>query len=165
MIALDGKENKGRLGANAILAVSLSAAKAAANSKKIALFEYLHSLSSEPRDMLLPLPQCNVLNGGAHTNWEATDIQEFMIAPVGAPTFRDAVCMLSEIFHALKKVLQENGYGTTVGDEGGFAPKVKGGNAEALALIAEAVEKAGYKLGSDIVFALDAAASEMFEND
>ena len=163
MIALDGKENKGRLGANAILAVSLSAAKAAANSKKIALFEYLHSLSSEPRDMLLPLPQCNVLNGGAHTNWESTDIQEFMIAPVGAPTFREAVRMLSEIFHALKKVLQERTFGTTVGDEGGFAPRVTG-NEEALALIAEAVEKAGYALGTDAVFALDVAASEFFES-
>lgn len=163
MIALDGTENKGRLGANAILAVSLAAAKAAASSKKIALFEHLHSLSAVSRDLILPLPQCNVLNGGAHTNWESTDIQEFMLMPVGAKTFRDAARMLSEIFHALKKVLKEKGYGTTVGDEGGFAPKVKD-NEEALALIAEAIEKAGYKLGTDVVFALDAAASELFEN-
>lgn len=162
MIALDGTENKGRLGANAILAVSLSAAKAAATSKKIALFEYLHSLSAAPRDLVLPLPQCNILNGGAHTNWESTDIQEFMIAPVGAKTFRDAVRMLSEIFQALKKVLQEKGYGTTVGDEGGFAPKVNG-NEEAFALIADAVEKAGYTLGDDIVFTPDIASSELYE--
>ena len=164
MIALDGTENKSRLGANAILAVSLATAKAAALSKNIPLFEYVRSLSASPREPLLPLPQCNVLNGGAHTNWESTDIQEFMILPVGAPTFREGVRMMTEVFHALKSVLKGKGYGTTVGDEGGFAPKVTGGNAEALTLISEAIEKAGYKLGSDIVFGLDAAASEMFEN-
>ena len=165
LIALDGTENKSRLGANAILAVSLATARAAAAAKGIPLFEYVRTLSSAPREPLLPLPQCNVLNGGAHTNWESTDIQEFMIMPVGAPTFREGVRMMTEVFHTLKDVLKQKGYGTTVGDEGGFAPKVKGGNAEALALISEAVEKSGYKLGSDIVFALDAAASEMFEND
>ena len=162
MIALDGTANKGRLGANAILAVSLAAAHAAARSKGIPMFEYVRTLSSFPREAVLPLPQCNVLNGGAHTNWESTDIQEFMLMPVGAPTFREGLRALAEVFHALKKVLQENGYGTTVGDEGGFAPAVKG-NEEALALVAEAIEKAGYKLGTDIVFALDVAASELRE--
>jgi len=174
LIALDGTENKKRLGANAILSVSLAAAHATARAKKMPLYEYVRTLSANPREPLLPLPQCNVLNGGAHTNWESTDIQEFMIMPVGAPTFREGVRMMAEVFHALKSVLKGKGYGTTVGDEGGFAPalrslgeggpKVTGGNAEALSLISEAIEKAGYKLGSDLVFGLDAAASEMFEN-
>ena len=163
LIALDGTENKQRLGANAILSVSLAAAHATARGQKLPLYEYVRTLSSAPREPLLPLPQCNVLNGGAHTNWESTDIQEFMIMPVGASTFREGVRMMTEIFHALKSVLKGKGYGTTVGDEGGFAPKVTGGNAEALALISEAIENAGYKLGVDIVFALDAAASAMFE--
>ena len=165
LIALDGTENKQRLGANAILSVSLAAAHATARGQKLPLYEYVRTLSSAPREPLLPLPQCNVLNGGAHTNWESTDIQEFMIMPVGASTFREGVRMMTEIFHALKSVLKGKGYGTTVGDEGGFAPKVTGGNAEALALISEAIENAGYKLGVDIVFALDAAASEMFESN
>ena len=174
LIALDGTENKKRLGANAILSVSLATAHAIARAKKVPLYEYVRTLSSAPREPLLPLPQCNVLNGGSHTNWESTDIQEFMIMPVGAPTFREGVRMMAEVFHALKSVLKGKGYGTTVGDEGGFAPalrslgeggpKVTGGNAEALSLISEAIEKAGYKLGSDLVFGLDAAASEMFEN-
>ncbi len=163
LIALDGTENKSRLGANAILAVSLATAKAAAADRKVPLYEYVRGLSASPRDPLLPLPQCNVLNGGAHTSWESTDIQEFMIMPVGAPTFREGVRMMTEIFHTLKTVLKEKGHGTTVGDEGGFAPKVTGGNAEALALVSEAVESSGYKLGTDIVLALDVAASEMFE--
>ena len=162
LIELDGTPNKGRLGANAILAVSLAAAKATATEKKLPLYEYVRGLSKMEREMTLPLPQCNVLNGGAHANWESTDIQEFMIMPVGAPTFREGVRMTTEVFHALKNVLKERGYGTTVGDEGGFAPKVKNGNGEALALIAEAAQKAGYSLGSDIVFALDAAASGFF---
>ena len=165
LIALDGTENKRRLGANAILSVSLAAAHAAAHAQKTPLYEYVRTLSSHPREPLLPLPQCNVLNGGAHTNWESTDLQEFMIMPVGAPTFREGVRMMTEVFHSLKNVLKEKSYGTTVGDEGGFAPKVTGGNAEALALLGEAVEKAGYSVGKDIVFALDAAASEMFENN
>lgn len=165
LIALDGTENKKRLGANAILAVSLAAAHAAARAQEMPLYEYVGTLSSQPREPLLPLPQCNVLNGGAHTNWESTDLQEFMIMPVGAPTLREGVRMMTEVFHSLKNVLKEKGYGTTVGDEGGFAPKVTGGNAEALALLGEAVERAGYKVGKDIVFALDSAASEMFEND
>ncbi|OGG58015.1 phosphopyruvate hydratase [Candidatus Kaiserbacteria bacterium RIFCSPHIGHO2_01_FULL_55_17] len=164
MIALDGTENKERLGANAILAVSLAVAKAAAASQKKHLFEYIRTLSSAPREPVLPLPQCNVINGGAHTNWESTDIQEYMIAPVGAPTFRESVRMLSEVFQSLKKILTAKGYGTTVGDEGGFAPKVRGGNDEGFELIAEAVEKAGYKLGNDIVFTPDVASSELYEN-
>ena len=164
LIELDGTANKTRLGANAILAVSLAAAKAAAQAKKVPLFEYVSTLSKSPRAPLLPLPQCNVFNGGAHTSWESTDIQEFMIAPVGAPSFREAVRMVSEVFHALKKVLATKGYPTSVGDEGGFAPRVKGGNEEALALIAEAVGKAGYKLGPDIVFALDVAPSAFFKD-
>src|SRR3989344_6181915 len=164
MIALDGTENKARLGANAILAVSLAVAKAAAASQKKHLFEYIRTLSSAPREPVLPLPQCNVINGGAHTNWESTDIQEYMIAPIGAPTFRESVRMLSEAFQSLKKVLTANGYGTTVGDEGGFAPKMKGGNDEGFALVAEAVEKAGYKMGNDIVFTPDVASSELYED-
>ena len=162
LIALDGTENKKRLGANAILSVSLAAAHATARAKKMPLYEYVRTLSANPREPLLPLPQCNVINGGAHTNWESTDIQEFMIMPVGAPTFREGVRMMAEVFHALKKVLESHGYGTTVGDEGGFAPNVKNGNGEALALISEAIEKAGYTIGKDIVFALDAAASGFF---
>ena len=164
MIVLDGTENKSRLGANAILAVSLAAAHAAALSRRVPLFEYIRSLSAVPRDTVLPVPQCNILNGGAHTNWESTDIQEFMVMPVGAPSFREGLRMVAEIFHALKKVLQEKALGTTVGDEGGFAPRVTG-NEEALTLIGEAVEKAGYKLGSDVILAIDVAASEFFESD
>ena len=163
LIELDGTANKTRLGANAILAVSLAAAKAAARVRGRPLYEYLRSLSKVDRPMTLPLPQCNIVNGGAHTSWESTDIQEFMIMPAGASTFREGVRMMAEVFHALKKVLEAKAYGTTVGDEGGFAPKVKEGNGEALALIAEAVEKAGYRLGDDIVFALDAAASGFFD--
>lgn len=164
MIALDGTKNKERLGANAILSVSLAAAHAAAVSKKMPLYEYIHTLSSSPRDMLMPVPLANVINGGAHTAWQSTDIQEFMIAPVGAPTYSEAVRMLAEVFHALGKVLKQKGYGTTVGDEGGYAPAVKNGNKEALELIQEAVAAAGYKLGSDIVLALDAAASEFYKD-
>jgi len=164
LIELDGTPNKTRLGANAILAVSLAAAKAAARVRGQPRYEYIRSLSKVDRPLTLPLPQCNIINGGAHTSWESTDIQEFMIMPVGAPSFREAVRMMAEVFHALKKVLETKGYGTTVGDEGGFAPKVKKGNGEALALIEEAVEKAGYKPGDDIVFALDAAASGFFSD-
>src|SRR3989344_5119998 len=164
MIALDGTDNKSRIGANAILAVSLACARAGAEAKGQQLFEYVRSLSAAPRELVLPLPLCNVLNGGAHTNWESTDIQEFMLAPVGASSFSEAVCMLAETFHSLKKVVESRGYGTTVGDEGGFAPAVKGGNEEALELIAAAIEKARYSLGSDIVIALDVAASELYKD-
>ncbi|QQG37724.1 MAG: phosphopyruvate hydratase [Candidatus Kaiserbacteria bacterium] len=163
MIALDGTENKSRIGANAIIAVSLAAAHAAARSKKIPLYEYIGALSGAPREPLLPLPMCNILNGGAHTSWQSTDVQEFMVQPVGSPTFREGIRASTEVFHSLKKVLHEKGYGTTVGDEGGFAPAVKGGNEEALALIVEAIEKAGYRPGEDVVIALDVAASELRE--
>ncbi len=163
--AVDGTPNKSRLGANAILAVSLAAAHAAAREKDLPLFAYVATLSKAPKEPLLPLPQCNVINGGAHTNWESTDIQEFMIAPVGAPSLREGVRVLSEVFQTLKKVLGSHGYGTTVGDEGGFAPKVKAGNEEVFDLIAEAVEMSGYKVGDDIVFALDVASSEMRTGD
>ena len=163
MIALDGTETKSRLGANAILAVSLANAKAAAAAKQMQLFEYVRTLSGNPKDMLLPLPLCNIINGGKHAAG-STDIQEFMIMPVGAPTFKEAVRMMAEVFHALKKVLEEKGYGTTVGDEGGYAPQVKAGNKEALELISHAVEKAGYVLGKDIKLALDVASSELYEN-
>lgn len=163
MIERDGTENKSRLGANAILAVSLAAAHAAARNQRVPLYQYINSLSKNPRPYSLPVPQCNVLNGGAHTNWESTDIQEFMLAPVGADSFSHAVQMLAEIFHTLKKVVSENGYGTAVGDEGGFAPKVKGGNEEAFDLVALAVEKAGYALGQDVVFTPDVASSELYD--
>jgi len=163
LIALDGTPNKGKLGANAILAVSLAAAKAAALSLNEPLYQYFRGLAPNGSDMTLPVPMMNIINGGKHAAG-STDIQEFMIMPVGAATFTDAVRMGAEIFHALAKVLKEKGYGTTVGDEGGYAPHVKEGNAEALELISVAVDKAGYKLGEDVVLALDVAASELYEN-
>ena len=161
MIILDGTDNKGRLGANAILAVSLATAKAAALDRKVPFHEYFRSLSQKASEMKLPLPMVNIINGGKHAAG-STDIQEFMIMPVGATTFSDAARMCAEVFHALGKVIASKGYGTTVGDEGGYAPAVRDGNKEALALISEAVEKAGYKLGADIVFALDVAATELY---
>lgn len=164
LIKLDDTENKSNLGANAILAVSLAFAQAAAKREGKHLFEYVRELSKNPKPLSLPLPLCNIINGGKHAAG-STDIQEFMIAPVGAPSFKEALRMMAEVFHALAKVLKENGYGTTVGDEGGFAPAVKGGNREALELISKAVEKAGYKVGSDIVFALDVASSELREGE
>lgn len=164
LITLDGTKNKERLGANALLAVSLATARAAAVSQKKPLYEYVHGLSTVQRPMVLPLPLCNIINGGAHTGWQSTDIQEFMVAPVGAASFTEGVRMLAEIFHSLGKVLKTKGYGTTVGDEGGYAPAVRDGNDEALALIAEAVQQAGYSLGTDVVFALDVAATELFDD-
>lgn len=163
MIKLDGTANKGKLGANAILAVSLAVARAAAAELKMPLYRYFQSLTSEPKNATLPVPMMNIINGGKHAAG-STDIQEFMIMPVGAANFSEAIRMGTEIFHALGKILKEAGYGTTVGDEGGYAPHVKQGNQEALDLIARAVEKAGYKLGEDIVLALDVAASELFED-
>lgn len=165
MIALDGTKNKERLGANAILSVSLAVAHAAAVSKKVPLYEYVRSLSSAPRDPVLPVPLANIINGGAHTSWQSTDIQEFMVAPIGAPTYSEGVRMLTEVFHALGTVLKHKKYPTTVGDEGGYAPAVREGNTEALALIQDAVHSAGYCLGKDIVLALDAAASEFHKDD
>jgi enolase len=168
MIKLDGTENKENLGANAILAVSLSVAKAAALAKKQPFYSYLHeytkneySFSATP---LLPLPMMNIINGGQHASF-ATDIQEFMIIPVGAQTFSEALQMGSEVFHHLGKVLKDKGYPTTVGDEGGYAPHVQKGNAEALELIIQAIMNAGYDPGDDIALALDVAASEFLHDE
>jgi enolase len=163
LIDLDGTENKEKLGANAILATSLAVAKAYANAKKINLYEYINSLSSQKMPISLPLPMCNIINGGKHAE-NSTDIQEFMIVPTGAKSFSNALQISTEIFHNLKKILNQNGYGTTVGDEGGYAPTVKNGNEEALKLIGEATKKAGYELGNDVVIALDVASSELYEN-
>ena len=161
MFALDGTDNKSKLGANAILSVSLAAAKAVANAKKQPLWRYVADMTSSTPN--LPLPMMNVMNGGAHAAF-ATDIQEFMIICKGADTIEKALQMGTDVFHALSKVLKSKEYPTTVGDEGGFAPRVKNGNREPLELLSEAIELAGYTLGTDIVFALDAAASEFYEN-
>lgn len=163
MIDLDGTENKGKLGANAMLAVSLAVAHAAANAKQQPLYTYFHELSHTSRDYVLPVPLMNIINGGKHAAG-STDIQEFMIMPVGATSFSHAIQMGAEIFHALAKVLTKRGYSTTVGDEGGFAPAVKHGNKEALELISHAIESAHYALGKDVVLALDVAASELFND-
>lgn len=162
MIELDGTPNKARLGANAILSVSLASAKAAALSQKKPLYRYVAELAGNDT-LSLPLPMMNIINGGKHAA-NSTDIQEFMVMPVGAATFSDCIRMGAEIFQALGKVLHAKGYGTTVGDEGGYAPAVKNGNAEALELIAEAVAKAGYTLGEDVVLALDVASTELIED-
>lgn len=161
LIDLDGTENKSHLGANAILAVSLAVAKAAARSKKKHLFDYFNTLMHTESKMMLPVPMINIINGGKHAHG-STDIQEFMIMPIGATTFRDALRMSSEVFHNLHAVLLKKEYGTTVGDEGGYAPHVRNGNKEALDLILESIEKAGYKPGRDIALALDVAASELY---
>lgn len=162
MFALDGTENKANLGANAILAVSLAAAKAVANVKNLPLWKYVAELTSTTGTNL-PLPMMNIENGGAHAAF-ATDIQEYMIVCKGATSFDHAIQMGAEVFHALAKVLKERGYPTTVGDEGGYAPIVHNGNREPLEMISLAVENAGYKLGQDIVFALDVAASEFYHD-
>ena len=161
---LDGTPTKSRLGANAILAVSLAVAKAAAANQKKSLTRYFAELAGLPEPTLLPVPMMNIINGGQHAAG-STDIQEFMIMPAGLPTFSAAIQAGTEIFHALKGVLKEAGYGTTVGDEGGYAPAVKQGNAEALSLIAEAVKRAGYTLGEQIFLALDVASSELRGED
>jgi len=162
MFDLDGTENKSKLGANAILAVSLAVAKAEAKAEGLALYQYIAKITGTT-DLTLPLPMMNVMNGGAHAGW-ATDIQEYMIMPVGAPTFAEAIRYGTEVFHALAKILKEEGYTTTVGDEGGYAPRVKNGNEEPLQLISRAVEAAGYRLGEDIALASDAAASEFHKD-
>jgi enolase len=164
LIDTDGTPNKDRLGANAVLAVSLAAAKASALSKKEYLWEHVQSLAPGIQDPILPVPMMNIINGGAHTDWQSTDIQEFMIMPVGATSFHEALRWGSEVFHALGKVLKSKGFGTTVGDEGGYAPSVKHGNAEALDLIIEAIQKAGYTPGEQIALALDSASSEFYED-
>ena len=159
LIDLDGTPNKARLGANAILAVSLATAKAHAADRGVALFE---SLSGGKTEFVLPLPMMNIINGGAHAD-NSVDIQEFMVLPVGAPTFSECLRYGVEVFHALKAVLKAKGLSTAVGDEGGFAPDL-GSNEEALQTIAEAVEKAGYTLGRDIYLGLDVASSEFYKN-
>lgn len=164
MIDLDGTENKSKLGANAILAVSLAVAKAAALSQKIPLYKYFSEQLTIHNELLMPVPMMNIINGGKHGSWGA-DIQEFMILPVGANNFSEALKMGAEVFHALAKVLKQNDYSILVGDEGGYAPKLREGNEEAFRLISQAVSDAGYNLGEDIVLGIDAAASEFFENN
>jgi enolase len=163
MIALDGTDNKGRLGANALLAVSLAAAQAAAADAKTPLFRHLATLGTDKsRKPVMPVPMMNIINGGAHAD-NSLDVQEFMILPVGAPSLPEALRYGAEIFHTLKKILHDRGLATSVGDEGGFAPNLKS-NEEALAVITEAVDKAGYKLGKDIYLGLDVASSEFFKD-
>jgi enolase len=159
MLDLDGTPNKSRLGANAILGVSLAVARAAANARGLPLYRHLGGESAN----ILPVPMFNILNGGVHANWQGTDFQEFMIAPVGAPSFREAVRWGSETYHALKAVLQEKGYATGVGDEGGFAPALKT-NAEAIELILKAIGKAGYVPGQQIAIALDPASTGFYQD-
>ena len=161
MLALDGTDNKSKLGANAILSVSLAAAKAAANAKKQPLWRYVADMTGKSPS--LPLPMMNVMNGGAHAAF-ATDIQEFMIICKSAKTFEETLKMGTEIFHALAKILKNHDYPTTVGDEGGYAPRVHNGNREPLTLLSEAITSVGYTLGSDIVFAMDAASSEFYQD-
>jgi enolase len=161
MIELDGTENKGKLGANAILAVSLAAAKAAAQAKGVPLYAHIADLNGTPGVYSMPVPMMNIINGGEHAD-NNVDIQEFMVQPVGAKNFADALRMGAEIFHHLKAVLKARGLNTAVGDEGGFAPNLAS-NEDALAAIAEAVANAGYKLGDDITLALDCASSEFFK--
>lgn len=160
MIDLDGTENKEKLGANAILAVSLAVAKAAAEDKGVALYEHIADINGTSGKYSMPVPMMNIINGGEHAD-NNVDIQEFMIQPVGASSFREALRMGAEIFHSLKKVLNARGLNTAVGDEGGFAPDLKS-NEEALEVIAEAVAAAGYELNKDITLALDCAASEFY---
>lgn len=158
MQTLDGTENKSKLGANALLGVSLAVAKAAASSKRLPLFRYVGGVSAH----VLPVPMMNIINGGQHAD-NAVDIQEFMVMPVGASTMRDAIRMGAEIFHHLKRLLADDHMNTNVGDEGGFAPNVKSAD-EALSYICKAIEAAGYKPGDDVTLALDAAASEFYHD-
>ncbi len=162
MIDLDGTDNKAKLGANAILAVSLAAAKAAAADKGMPLYAHIAELNGTAGQFTMPVPMMNILNGGEHAD-NNVDIQEFMIQPVGASTFAEALRMGAEVFHALKKVLSEKGMSTAVGDEGGFAPNLAS-NADALSVIKEAVAVAGYTLGTDITLAMDCAASEFYKD-
>ncbi|MCX7923627.1 MAG: phosphopyruvate hydratase [Clostridia bacterium] len=159
MISLDGTPNKGRLGANAILGVSMAVAKAAAEALGLSLYQYIGGTNAKT----LPVPMMNIINGGKHAD-NSVNIQEFMVMPVGAKSFREALQMCAEVFHNLKKVLGSKGYSTAVGDEGGFAPNLKT-DEEAVQVILEAVEKAGYKPGADFRIAIDAAATEMYQED
>lgn len=159
MLELDGTPNKSKLGANAILAVSMACARAGANALKVPLYRYLGGVGAN----ILPVPMMNILNGGAHAD-SNVDFQEFMAMPVGAETFSDALQWGAEVFHTLKSVLKKRGYNTAVGDEGGFAPSLKA-NVEAIELILEAIQQAGYRAGQDVAIALDPAASEFFDKD
>ena len=158
LVELDGSESKGRLGANAILGVSLAVAKAAAEASGLPLWRYVGGAGAR----VLPVPMMNVINGGAHAD-NPIDIQEFMIMPVGAPSFREALRMGTEVFHSLRKALKDAGHNTNVGDEGGFAPNLASAE-EALAFLEKAIRAAGYRVGDDVVMAIDCAASEFFEN-
>jgi enolase len=160
MLELDGTPNKSKLGANAILGTSLAVAKAAANALGLPLYRYIGGVYAHT----LPVPMMNILNGGAHTAWQSTDAQEFMVMPFGAPTFAEGLRWGSEIYQALKSVLKARGYTTLVGDEGGYAPALKA-NAEAVEVILEAIEKAGYKAGEQVAIALDPAASELYDEE
>ncbi|OZB42925.1 MAG: phosphopyruvate hydratase [Alishewanella sp. 34-51-39] len=162
MIELDGTESKSKLGANAILAVSLAVARAAAADKKIPLYQHIADLNGTPGVYSMPVPMMNIINGGEHAD-NNVDIQEFMVQPVGAKTFAEALRMGAEIFHSLKKELQKRGLNTAVGDEGGFAPDLKS-NEEALTVIVEAVKAAGYEMDKDVTLALDCAASEFYKD-
>jgi enolase len=159
LLELDGTKNKSALGANAILGVSLAVAKAAANALGLPLYRYIGGAHAH----VLPVPMMNILNGGAHTGWQSTDAQEFMIMPLAAPSFAEGLRWGAEIYHALKAVLKARGYATLVGDEGGYAPALKA-NAEAVEVILEAIVKAGYKPGEEVCIALDPAASEFYED-
>jgi enolase len=159
MIALDGTDNKGRLGANAILGVSLATAHAAASDARLPLYAHLRHLGGGAREPVMPVPMMNIVNGGAHAN-NSLDIQEFMILPVGAPSFREALRCGAEVFHILKKLLAGRGLSTAVGDEGGFAPSLES-NEAALAIILQAIEQAGYHAGRDVYLGLDVASSEL----
>jgi len=158
LLELDGTPNKAKLGANAILGTSLAVAKAAANYVGMPLYRYIGGVYAH----VLPVPMMNILNGGAHTGWQSTDAQEFMVMPLGAPSFSECLRWGAEIYHTLKSVLKEHGYTTLVGDEGGYAPQLKA-NVEAVEVILEAIEKAGFKAGTDVAIALDPAASEFYD--
>ena len=160
LIELDGTPNKSRLGANAILGTSLAVARAAANSLGLPLYRYIGGVYAH----VLPVPMMNILNGGTHTGWQSTDAQEFMVMPLGAPSFAEGLRWGVEIYQALKTVLKARGYVTLVGDEGGYAPPLKANN-EAVEVILEAIEKAGYKAGTDVAIALDPAASELYDEE
>jgi len=160
LLELDGTPNKANLGANAILGTSLAVAKAAANSLGMPLYRYIGGVFAH----VLPVPMMNILNGGAHTAWQSTDAQEFMVMPLGAPSFAEGLRWGAEIYHALKSVLKAHGYATLVGDEGGYAPNLKA-NSEAVEVILEAIEKAGFKAGKDVAIALDPAASEFYDEE
>ncbi len=160
LIELDGTPNKSKLGANAMLGTSLAVAKAAANTLGLPLYRYIGGVYAH----VLPVPMMNILNGGTHTGWQSTDAQEFMVMPLGAPSFAEGLRWGAEIYHALKTVLKNRGYTTLVGDEGGYAPALKA-NAEAVDVILEAILKAGYKAGEQVGIALDPAASELYEED